>query len=186
MTTSSFRFKVLCRRSSSSLGEGDFVQWVYARDADAAITVARGHLLSEDFEIVSVEAEGDIPPISYSVGTDCRNDCIDSPNGAMFSIDRTFAVEIVRLAKFLSDNHLFSVSKFDDRVTWKRYDEQTATDLAEENGDFEGLDYATVRIFSHSVRFVAQFKHSGVEVLTEDVSIPELAAHFGVPFSPAL
>ena len=113
----------------------------------------------------------------------CGNDNYnDIPSVVEFSIDEAAAVEIIRLAGFVTANGLYKIEKFDYRARYLKYDpEQDPEDaeLAGEENEFR-TEADVLNVSDTEFWFSAYIKHTDIEVLSEQQGIDDLAKHFAI------
>lgn len=97
----------------------------------------------------------------------------DIPNKAVFEIERGTAEEIVRLSVLVKENGLYSVEKFDYRVTWLSGGKKS-----------DVMDSPCLEVSERDFRFTALLKGSSTEIWTEEMRVKDLAEHFKIPLVP--
>lgn len=106
------------------------------------------------------------------------------PEVAVLQIDEAAAKEIVALAGLVNKHGLHKVEKFDWRVNYYSHDPEEDPEAASEAGDENvvATECDCLSVSDTDFWYSAYLKHSSVEILTEHLSIHDLASHFGIEF----
>jgi hypothetical protein len=100
--------------------------------------------------------------MSKEFTSDVRTDaeCGNIPSEAKFVLFNSDAIEIRKLQKFLQDNGLYQVEKFDYRVEW-----------LDNNGEDTRTDSDCLHVSQTDFWFSAYLKHTNTEILTDRYNI---------------
>lgn len=121
-------------------------------------------------------------PKTYRVETRGGGDCDNTPSVAIFSIDELTAKTIMALAALVTTYGLHRVEKFDYRTQYLQFDPETIPEDAEAAGEENEVrtDCDSLVVHASTFKFSAYIKHTDVQVWTDEQSIDELVAHFGL------
>ncbi|ARJ65976.1 hypothetical protein WV31_10085 [Magnetospirillum sp. ME-1] len=100
------------------------------------------------------------------------------PSGADFEIDRAMAQRIVAIASFLPGMELWKAEAFDRHCFWKAPEDFA---FADEDGEIR-TEADTLCVSTTHFWFEAVPKHEESSMATAEMSIADLATHFGLAF----
>lgn len=94
----------------------------------------------------------------------------DIPASMQVTIERERAIEIVRMAKLVSEHDLYAASHFDLRAEW-----------TDSDGEDVRTDIDRIEVSETEFWFTSVLKHSDIEIQSERTEIRKLIEPFGLP-----
>lgn len=123
----------------------------------------------------------------YRIKASGGDSCDQQARCATFSIDANTATEIVQLAALCKVHGLHKIEKFDYRAQFHQHDPVTAKTAAARAGEDNDIrtDGDVLVVQADSFSFLAEIRHTDLQVKTERLPISELVKHFDLGEQPA-